>query len=163
MLVMQLADSLLTSYCRAWGSDLTMIYNEAYVAEVAGNKHPALMGTGFSGEFSELWDGVAPLMAEVARTGLSVRRENDYLPIERYGLLEETFFSWSWTPLYGGTDKILGFYNAPFETTQMERHRRMMQTINRLGEYTARAKTVKQFWKTVLEGLDENIWEWLVL
>ncbi|KIW00739.1 uncharacterized protein PV09_07723 [Verruconis gallopava] len=142
-----------------WGSDLTMIYNEAYVVEVAGNKHPALMGTGFSGEFSELWEGVAPLMAEMARTGLSVRRENDYLPIERYGLLEETFFSWSWTPLYGNTDKILGFYNAPFETTQMERHRRMMQTINRLGECTSRAKSVKQYWKRVLEGLDENIWD----
>ena len=45
-------------------------------------------------------------MTEMARTGLSVRRENDYLPIERFGLLEETFFSWSWTPLYGGTDKV---------------------------------------------------------
>ena len=69
------------------------------------------MGYGFAGEFSELWDGVAPLMTEMARTGLSVRRENDYLPIERFGMLEETFFSWSWTPLYGGTDKILGCKN----------------------------------------------------
>jgi hypothetical protein len=29
-----------------WGSDLTMLYNEAYSKEVAGNKHPSLMGTG---------------------------------------------------------------------------------------------------------------------
>jgi PAS domain S-box-containing protein len=142
-----------------WGNELTMIYNEAYVTEVAGNKHPSLMGYGFAGEFSELWEGVRPLMEEMARTGLSVRRENDYLPIERFGLLEETFFSWSWTPLYGGTDNILGFYNAPFETTQMERHRRMMQTINRLGECTSRAKSVKQYWRRVLEGLDENVWD----
>jgi hypothetical protein len=26
-----------------------MMYNEAYKIEVAGNKHPELMGTGFSG------------------------------------------------------------------------------------------------------------------
>lgn len=32
-----------------WGEELTMIYNEAYATEVAGNKHPSLMGTGFSG------------------------------------------------------------------------------------------------------------------
>jgi hypothetical protein len=32
-----------------WGEDLTMMYNEAYKIEVAGNKHPELMGTGFSG------------------------------------------------------------------------------------------------------------------
>ncbi|KAF1988817.1 aerobic respiration control sensor protein arcB [Aulographum hederae CBS 113979] len=139
-----------------WGSELTMLYNEAYVNEVAGNKHPGLMGTGFSGPFSELWDGVAPIFAECARTGVSVRRDNDYLPIHRRGLLEETFFSWSFTPVYGGTDRILGFYNAPFETTQQVLSHRRMQTINRLGEYVSRAKTIKQFWKLLLEGLEDN-------
>jgi hypothetical protein len=81
-----------------WGSDLTMLYNEAYADEVAGNKHPSLMETGFSGPFSEIWDAVAPIFAECARTGISVRKENDYLPFERFGLLEETFYSWSFTP-----------------------------------------------------------------
>jgi hypothetical protein len=90
-----------------WGEELTMIYNEAYKFEVAGNKHPDLMGTGFSGPFSELWDGVAPIFRECARTGHSIRKENDPLPIERYGYLEETFFSWSFVPVYGGTDRIL--------------------------------------------------------
>jgi hypothetical protein len=109
-----------------WGSDLTMLYNEAYSVEVAGNKHPSLMGTGFQGPFAELWDAVGPVFAECARTGISIRRENDYLPIERHGFPEECFFSWSFTPLYGGTSRILGFYNAPFETTQQVlSHRRM--------------------------------------
>lgn len=139
-----------------WGSDLTMIYNEAYAAEVAGNKHPSLMGTGFSGPFSELWEAVSPLFAECARTGISIRKENDYLPIERHGFLEETFFSWSWTPIYGGTKKIQGFYNAPFETTQQEVYRRRMQTINTLGASVAQAKTIKQFWRAVLDGLEHN-------
>lgn len=120
-----------------WGNELTTIFNDAYRAEVLGNnKHPALMGRGFAGEFSELWDGVIPFIQEMARTGFSIRRENDYLPIERFGFLEETFFSWSMTPLYGGTNQILGLWNAPFETTQTERHKRMLQTINRLGGFT---------------------------
>ncbi|KAL1599789.1 hypothetical protein SLS60_007594 [Paraconiothyrium brasiliense] len=90
-----------------WGEELTMLYNEPYMREVAGNKHPDLMGTGFSGPFSELWDGVAPIFRECARTGQSIRKENDYLPIERYGYLEETFFSWSFTPVYGGTNRSM--------------------------------------------------------
>ncbi|KAF1359732.1 hypothetical protein EJ07DRAFT_155677 [Lizonia empirigonia] len=100
-----------------WGEELTVIYNEAYKVEIAGNKHPELMGTGFSGPFAEIWNGVAPVFRKCALTGKSERRENEHLPIERYGYLEETFFSWSVTPMYGGTDKILGFYNSPFETT----------------------------------------------
>ncbi|KAK0712313.1 hypothetical protein B0T21DRAFT_376400 [Apiosordaria backusii] len=139
-----------------WGSELTMLYNEAYAAEVAGNKHPSLMGTGFSGPFSELWDYLRPIFAECARTGISVRKEDDYLPIDRHGLLEETFFSWSFTPMYGGTDRILGFYNAPFETTKQVINRRRMHTINQIGERTAQATAVKQFWKFVLDGLQDN-------
>jgi len=139
-----------------WGAELTMLYNEAYAAEVAGNKHPSLMGTGFSGPFSELWDAVHPIFAECARTGISVRKEDDYLPINRFGLLEETFFSWSFTPLYGGTSRIQGFYNAPFDTTKQVLSHRRMRTINRIGESTSQAKAVKQFWKLVLEGLEDN-------
>lgn len=139
-----------------WGNELTMLYNEAYSKEVAGNKHPSLMGTGFQGPFSEMWDAVGPVFAECARTGVAVRKEDDYLPIERFGFLEETFFSWSWVPLYGGTNRVLGFYNAPFETTQQVLSHRRMKIINRLGELTTRAHSVKQYWKLLMAGLEEN-------
>ncbi|KAH7092217.1 hypothetical protein FB567DRAFT_435149 [Paraphoma chrysanthemicola] len=139
-----------------WGEELTMMYNEAYKIEVAGNKHPDLMGTGFSGPFREIWDGVGPIFRECARTGLSVRMENDYLPIERYGYLEETFFSWSFIPIYGGTDRILGFYNGPFETTYQTISSRRMQMLRYLGECLNATRTVKDFWKRTLDGLEHN-------
>lgn len=139
-----------------WGSELTMLYNYAYRLDVAGHKHPSLMGTGFSGPFSELWDSVAPVFNECARTCVSVRRDNDYLTIERQGLLEETFFSWSFTPLYGSGKNILGFYNAPYETTKTTVSHRRLQTINYLGEKLSHSKSVKQFWKNILSGLEDN-------
>ena len=139
-----------------WGNELTMMYNEAYRDEVAGKKHPMLMGTGFQGPFAEIWDTVGHLFAECARTGKSVRMENQMLPIERHGYLEETFFSWSFTPLYGGTQRILGFYNAPFETTRQEISARRTQLLRRLGEKAVPARAVKDFWKCVLEGLEEH-------
>ncbi|CAO2651809.1 Nn.00g000920.m01.CDS01 [Neocucurbitaria sp. VM-36] len=142
-----------------WGEELSVLYNEAYRNEVAGNKHPELMGTGFSGPFSEVWDGLAPLFRECARTGHSIRKENDYLSIERYGYLEETFFSWSFTPVFGGTDRILGFYNAPFETTHQTISSRRMQMLRYLGERLNATRTVKQFWQRVLEGLEHNIYD----
>jgi hypothetical protein len=65
-------------------------------------------GTRYQGPFSELWDSISPIFRECARTGRAVRMENDLLPIERFGYLEETFFSWSFVPIYGGTDRIQG-------------------------------------------------------
>ncbi|QDS74420.1 hypothetical protein FKW77_005958 [Venturia effusa] len=139
-----------------WGAELTMLYNNAYAVEVAGNKHPSLMGTGFRGPFSEMWDFVEPVFTECARTGISARKENDCLPIERYGFLEETFFSWTFTPVYGGTHRIIGFYNAPFEVTKQVLSQRRMQMINKVGEHVALAKTVKCFWGLLLEALGHN-------
>lgn len=139
-----------------WGEELTVIYNEAYKTEVAGNKHPELMGTGLAGPFAEVWEGIAPVFKSCADTGRASQRENDYLPLERFGYLEETFFSWSITPMYGGTDKILGFYNIPFETTYQVVSTRRMQTLRYLSERLSATRTVKEFWSRMLEGLEHN-------
>jgi hypothetical protein len=74
-----------------WAIDLKMVLTKLTSGKSLVNKHPALMITEFSREFSELWERVAPVMAECARTGISVRGENDYLLIERYGFLWNHF------------------------------------------------------------------------
>jgi hypothetical protein len=89
-----------------WGEEHTMLYNEAYATEIAGKKHPMLMGTGMSNLFPESWAGVGPVFHECARTGHSQLRPNDPVPIDRHGYLEETFLTWSIVPIYGGTNHI---------------------------------------------------------
>lgn len=140
-----------------WGSKLTVIYNEAYANEVAGNKHPTLMGTDFADFFAEIWEYCGPLFEECGRSGVSVRKDNDYLSIYRHGMLEETYYSWTYVPVYSSsTRELLGFYNGPFQVTSMVLNNRRMQTVNAIGERTGAAKTVKQFWQLVLESLEEN-------
>lgn len=88
-----------------YGDDLTMMYNEAYRDGIAGIKHPNLLGTGFQGPFSELWDDVSPLFAECRATGKPVAMVNQMLPMMRFGngFLEETYFSWCFVPMYAKT------------------------------------------------------------
>jgi hypothetical protein len=83
-----------------WGEDLTMLYNEAYRDDVTGDKHPALMGTGFSGPFGEMWHAVGPVIRECARTGHAQLNHNQPLPIMRYGYMEESFFTWSFVSTF---------------------------------------------------------------
>jgi hypothetical protein len=93
---------------------------------------------------------------ECRKTGKSVAVEDQMLPIERHGFLEETFYSWSLTPLYGGTSQILGLYNAPFETTRQTRSARALRTLLRLGQETALANSVSTFWPQILKALEDN-------
>ncbi|KAL8243956.1 hypothetical protein R6Q59_010214 [Mikania micrantha] len=139
-----------------WGPDLTMLYNQAYRDEVAGTKHPAMMGTGGRGPYKEVWDQLGPLFAECARSGKCIRNENACFFIERYGMLEEVYFSYSIAPLYAGQSEILGFYNSPFDTTRDCLSHRRMLTLQRLSNTISEARTVKQFWKQILLGLESN-------
>ncbi|KAL2070764.1 hypothetical protein VTL71DRAFT_13790 [Oculimacula yallundae] len=139
-----------------WGAELTVVYNKAYADTVAGLKHPKLMGTGFRGPFKELWDSVGPIFNECRKTGKSVAVYNQMLPIERQGFVEETFYTWSLTPLYGGTSEMLGLYNSPFETTRQTRGTRAMRTLLKLAQETAVANSVSAFWPKILSALHEN-------
>src|SRR6266536_3182261 len=74
-------------------------------------------------------------------------------------IMEETFYTWSLNPLYGGTDQILGLYNAPFETTRHTRSARALQTLFKVGQETALAKSVSSFWAQTLKGLEDNVFD----
>lgn len=79
------------------------------------------------------------------------------LPLERHGFLEETYYTWSLTPLYGGTKELLGFYNAPFETTRQIRSARALETLLKLGQEMALAQSVPDFWPRILTALSDNV------
>ncbi|KAF5851903.1 hypothetical protein GGP41_000640 [Bipolaris sorokiniana] len=139
-----------------WGEDLTMLYNESHRDIIAGDKHPALMGTGFTGPFHEMWGSVRTTMRESARTGQAQLNLNQMLPIIRHGYLEEAFFTWSFVPVFSGTDRILGFYMNAFDTTVESLRGRRMELLRYLGERLNATRTVKEFWGRVLDGLTHN-------
>ena len=82
--------------------------------------------------------------------------KDQMLPIDRYGFLEETFFTWSLTPLYGGTNNLLGLYDAPLETTRQNINDRRTRTLLKLGEEVSSAKSIQAFWPPVLNALRDN-------
>jgi hypothetical protein len=58
--------------------------------------------------------------------------------------------------MYGGTDRILGFYAGVFEVTAPNVRTRRLQTLRQLGESMAEARHVKDFWSHVLVVLEGN-------
>ena len=141
-----------------WGDDLIAIYNEAYIL-LAGEKHPALMGQSYKTAWTEIWDNVKDVFASAISTGQATMKDDDRLFIERSGspgFLEETFFSWSIIPLVGSNGSVVGLYNPAFEKTRRRIAERRMLTLREVGEETAAARELKQFWGKVLKALGSN-------
>ncbi|KAL0935404.1 histidine kinase hhk13p [Colletotrichum truncatum] len=141
-----------------WGVENIIIYNEAYV-ELAGQKHPNLMGMRYKDGWSEIWNDLESVVSSAWDNGQSVMKNDNQLFIIRHGFLEETFFSWSIIPLLGSDGQVVGLYNPAFENTRRKVNERRMLTLREVGEKTAAAKDVRSFWPRVKEGLEFNDWD----
>jgi PAS domain-containing protein len=108
----------------AWGPELVFLYNDSY-AEILGNKHPSALGMRFEDVWSEIWADVQPI-AKQAMDGKSTLYENLPLLMQRRGFQEQTWFTFSYSPIRDDEGKVSGLYCACTETTEQvlgEAHR----------------------------------------
>lgn len=116
----------------AWGPQLCMLYNDAYL-NILGVKHPASLGQPLADIWPEVWAEVEPLLAKTL-AGEPLYFEDMEFTIRRTGVDEKAWFSFSYTPIYDG-EKILGIYCELAETTDKVLAKREDATeINRLHQ-----------------------------
>jgi len=107
----------------AWGPERVFLYNDAYIP-VLGDKHPSAFGELFHRVWWEIWHDLGPI-AERALAGQSSYFEDMPLTMERKGYTEQTYFTFSYSPLHDGEGRVMGMYCTCIETTaRVEAERR---------------------------------------
>jgi PAS domain S-box-containing protein len=99
----------------AWGTGLSFLYNDAYIP-VLGDKHPAAFGAPFHEVWWEIWSDLGPI-ADRALSNKSAYFEDLPLLMERKGYAEQTYFTFSYSPLHDGEGQVKGLYCTCIETT----------------------------------------------
>lgn len=105
-----------TSIFIAWGKELRVLYNDAYI-EILGDRHPNAIGTPIKNVWPEAWDQIQPLIDRVLN-GEAVQFEDEHFRLNRGGLQRDAYFTFSYTPLRELDGSILGFYCIVTETTE---------------------------------------------
>ena len=82
-----------------WGPELINFYNDAYIPLAGSLKHPSSLGQPAPQMWPEIWPTLQGFIDEVKTTGRALWRENLLLPLERAGVVEEAYFSFSFNPL----------------------------------------------------------------
>jgi PAS domain S-box-containing protein len=100
----------------AWGPELAFLYNDAY-APILGAKHPQAMGRPFREVWAEIWDDLEPLVAK-AMAGEATFHENLHLVMERHGFPEDTWYTFSYSPVSDEHGAIGGMFCTCTETTE---------------------------------------------
>src|ERR1700722_2978930 len=100
-----------------WGPDLTFFYNDAY-APTLGVKHSKALGQPASQVWAEIWKDIGPRAESVMQSGVATWDKGLLLFLERSGYSEETYHTFSYSPLPDDDGSVAGMLCVVTEETQ---------------------------------------------
>jgi signal transduction histidine kinase/DNA-binding response OmpR family regulator len=98
-----------------WGPEHTQIYNDGYRL-LCGEAHPRALGEGYEVTWASAWPAIGGPFAR-ALAGETSFLENQRMFLTRNGYLEETFFTFSLSPIRAEDGSIGGLFHPVTETT----------------------------------------------
>ncbi|GII99780.1 stage II sporulation protein E [Sediminihabitans luteus] len=115
-----------------WGPEHTMLYNDGY-RDMLGDKHPAAFAAPADETWAEIWPDLEPWFDQVLGEGEPVWEVDAPLMMQRSGFLEETSFTFSYSPLRDSAGEIRGLMDIATETTHQVVDRRRLITLGELS------------------------------
>ena len=122
-----------------WGEDLNFFYNDAYIPTL-GIKHPTMLGRPFREVWSEVYEDVAEQVSRVKR-GESTWNNALLLLLERNSYPEETYHSFSYSPLNEPGGGVRGMLCIVSEVTEQVINERRLSTLRLLATELVGATT----------------------
>jgi len=139
----------------AWGSELTMFYNDAY-RPTLGIKHPSALGKPASDVWSEIWPDIGPLIETVLKTGTATYEEGLLLFLERSGFPEETYHTFSYSPLDDDDGRTNGMLCVVTEETDRVIGDRRVKSLRDVAAGMASTNTEAEVLQVLRDQLSRN-------
>jgi signal transduction histidine kinase len=138
-----------------WGPDLLHLYNDAY-RPILRDKHPASLGAPAGEVWAEIWDVAGPMARSVQEGGAATWTEDLQLFINSGGMVEETYFTFSYSPVPGDDGAIGGVLNTVQETTTKVQSERQIRMLHDLSARAVEAKAEREVYRIAAEALSAN-------
>ncbi|MBB3086377.1 SpoIIE family protein phosphatase [Geodermatophilus sabuli] len=137
----------------AWGSELTFFYNDAYRRDTLRAKHPWALGRPASEVWAEIWHDIGPRVRSVLDTGVATWDEDLLLFLERSDYQEETYHTFSYSPLGDDDGRAPGMLCVVTENTERVVGERRVAVLRDLAAAVATTRTRAD----VLTAVDEQL------
>lgn len=100
-----------------WGPELIQFYNDSYRPSIGSDKHPKALGQPGRECWPEIWSIIGPQIEAVMTLGESTWHEDQLVPIYRDGVLEDVWWTYSYSPVRKPDGTICGTLVTCSETT----------------------------------------------
>ena len=126
-----------------WGPDLVYLYNDPYKS-IIGGKHPAALGKPAAVVWHEIWQDIGPMLSQAMGGDEGTYVEAQLLIMERNGYPEETYYTFSYSPIPADDGTVGGIFCANSDDTQRVIGERQLALLRELAATTAQARTWQQ-------------------
>ncbi len=140
----------------SWGDDLTFFCNDAYRRDTLGVKYPWALGRSAREVWAEIWDDIGPRIDSVLRDGVATWDEALMLFLERSGYREETYHTFSYSPLVDDAGGRAGMLCVVVEETERVVGERRLATLRDLSASLATASTRGDIQTALSDVFDEH-------
>ncbi len=139
----------------AWGSDLIFFCNDAY-SPTLGIKKEWAIGSSARKVWEEIWPDIGPRIDTVMQTGVATWDEGLQLFLERSGTREETYHTFSYSPIPDDAGQIGGMLCVVTEETERIIGERRLILLRDLAARLAVATTEPEVFTALEETLAES-------
>lgn len=137
-----------------WGKELINFYNDPYLA-IIGGKHPGALGMPAPQVWAEIWHQVGGRI-DAAMAGEATYSEAELLVMERNGYREETYYTFSFSPVPGEDGRIGGIVCANTDDTDRVVGARQLALLRELASRTFEADTVDDVFSLAARALQTD-------
>ena len=123
-----------------WGEDLIYLYNDAYKS-IIGGKHPWALGRPTNEVWREIWSDIDPLLQTALGGERGTFVESQLLIMERNGYPEETYYTFSYSPIPDDHGGVGGIFCANSDDTARVIGERQLSLLRELAASTAAVRT----------------------
>jgi signal transduction histidine kinase/DNA-binding response OmpR family regulator len=127
-------------YWLGWGPELTYLYNDPYKS-IIGGRHPHALGKPFREVWPETFHLIGPMADRVMQHDEGTYVEAMLLIMERHGYQEETYYTFSYSPVPGDDGRTAGLICANTEDTRRVIGERQLATLRELAARIGNART----------------------
>ena len=123
-----------------WGTELIYLYNDAYQT-IIGGKHPWALGRPTREVWSEIWSDIGPMLATAMGGVEGTYVEEQLLIMERNGYPEETYYTFSYSPIPDDEGNPGGIICANTDDTARVIGERQLKLLRALATETGDARS----------------------
>jgi hypothetical protein len=135
-----------------WGEDLTYLYNDAYKS-IIGGRHPWALGRPAREVWRELWPEIGPMLATAMGGVEGTYVEEQLLIMERNGYPEETYYTFSYSPIPDDDGSPGGIICANTDDTQRVIGERQLSLLRELAAETVDTRSWTQACRRGIDAL----------